>query len=631
MKSESSESINIFRKIETDFGLEVADKIDTLFGGIALPDQLQILTEADEDTVFDIFYRDTKEIIYVTDNFGKVKGIVTFGEFIKNYGQRKSWIEPDFRYIVIDDLCIDGIESIKEIFDKYKKIKKVPVLDREGRVCFEIRSKSYINGKNDMRKQLLPFAKLRHYGIPCVFVRVPGFLESYSYTAEEQYRIENKLSFTKMQADVDRYENDLKNIIGKKFSREYVKKLSQIPGIIKDGERYRHADGNSELVNVVGGKRVVIGVPEQYDRILHVYGSCGVFGYAVEDVQTIPSELQRFCNQDEQRIRVESYGTWGTSAFIDNLLFDIQEGIIDQNDIVLVYAFIYAWNRKQELETIGISCYDTTEEFHKFLKEGHTFYEIPGHMTAEGYTFIASFIYERMKETGIFKTKNNFGKIDARQQKDLVPKIDDYLNEVKRQLPMKKLFQTNTGAIVMNCNPFTLGHRYLVEKALEHVDNLLLFIVEEDKSFFPFADRIEMVRQGTKNLPNVYVVPSGNYILSSITFPEYFLKEQRPEVIVDVTDDAKIFGRYIAPALHITVRFAGTEPLDKVTEQYHGFLRRYLGDYGIEFHEIPRRQIGGEYISASTVRKLLKRKEYEQVKKYVPETTFEYLKNMKDI
>lgn len=52
------------------------------------------------------------------------------------------------------------------------------------------------------------------------------------------------------------------------------------------------------------------------------------------------------------------------------------------------------------------------------------------------------------------------------------------------------------GSIVMNCNPFTLGHRYLIEYASKYVDYLYIFVVEEDKSFFPFSDRIDLIKKG---------------------------------------------------------------------------------------------------------------------------------------
>ena len=54
-----------------------------------------------------------------------------------------------------------------------------------------------------------------------------------------------------------------------------------------------------------------------------------------------------------------------------------------------------------------------------------------------------------------------------------------------------------TGAVVMNCNPFTLGHRYLIEQAAKECDRLLVFVLSEDRSYFKTADRMAMVKAGT--------------------------------------------------------------------------------------------------------------------------------------
>ncbi len=77
----------------------------------------------------------------------------------------------------------------------------------------------------------------------------------------------------------------------------------------------------------------------------------------------------------------------------------------------------------------------------------------------------------------------------------------------------------------MNANPFTLGHRHLVEQAAAQCDALHLFVVREDASFFPFSARLEMVRAGVAHLPNVVVHEGSQYIISRATFPAYFLKE----------------------------------------------------------------------------------------------------------
>ena len=161
------------------------------------------------------------------------------------------------------------------------------------------------------------------------------------------------------------------------------------------------------------------------------------------------------------------------------------------------------------------------------------------------------------------------------------------------------------GAIVMNCNPFTLGHRRLIEYASSQCQVLHIFVVEENRSMFPSDVRYRLVCEGTSDLSNVRVHLSGPYILSSITFPTYFLKKGEDAAALQSELDIALFAEQIAPVLHITKRFAGEEPLDPVTAKYNAAMKRLLPQYGIEFCEIPRLQEGGMVISASRVRALL--------------------------
>ncbi len=178
----------------------------------------------------------------------------------------------------------------------------------------------------------------------------------------------------------------------------------------------------------------------------------------------------------------------------------------------------------------------------------------------------------------------------------------------------------------MNCNPFTLGHQYLAEYAAAQVARLYVFVVEEDKSEFPFADRIELVKQGLSHLPNAEVLPSGKFIISQTTFSGYFNKAQLQDVAVDSSQDVEIFGREIAPTLGITIRFAGSEPKDNVTRQYNETMRAILPRYGVEFREIPRKEFDSEPISASSVREALKVGDFDKIKNLVPAATLLYLR-----
>ncbi len=181
------------------------------------------------------------------------------------------------------------------------------------------------------------------------------------------------------------------------------------------------------------------------------------------------------------------------------------------------------------------------------------------------------------------------------------------------------------GAIVANCNPFTLGHRYLVEQAAAQVDTLHLFILSEDKSLFPAADRLELVRQGVADLPNVLVHPTGDYLISAATFPTYFIKDKERIPQIRCQLDLEIFARHFAPALGITRRFVGTEPLSPVTDAYNRQMMDFLPAHGVEVTLIPRKEQDGQPISASRVRALLETRDWPALARLVPPTTLAYL------
>ena len=188
-----------------------------------------------------------------------------------------------------------------------------------------------------------------------------------------------------------------------------------------------------------------------------------------------------------------------------------------------------------------------------------------------------------------------------------------------------KAQKTNIGAIVMNCNPFTLGHRYLIEVSSKKVDLLYVFVVEENKSYFPFEDRINLVKEGTRDIKNVVVLPSGRYMISAQTLPTYFMKEEHKNIVMDASRDLDMFV-YIANELNIKVRFVGEEPVDQVTRQYNESMKQYLNKYRIDVEEIARLKSDKQIISASIVRSLIKQSKWIEIKKYVPNSTYQYIK-----
>lgn len=203
----------------------------------------------------------------------------------------------------------------------------------------------------------------------------------------------------------------------------------------------------------------------------------------------------------------------------------------------------------------------------------------------------------------------------------------DGIREFIRQLS-GKTHSGKVGAAVMNCDPFTLGHQYLVETASKACDYLYIFVLSEDQGHFSASDRIEMVRRGTAHLNNVTVLPTGPYLISSATFPTYFLKDRDQADRIHCQLDVEIFARHFAPAFSITTRFVGTEPLSPLTEQYNEILKAQLPVRGIGVEEIPRLALESTPVSASAVRAALAADDWQAVQTLVPHTTFAYLKDI---
>ena len=182
------------------------------------------------------------------------------------------------------------------------------------------------------------------------------------------------------------------------------------------------------------------------------------------------------------------------------------------------------------------------------------------------------------------------------------------------------------GAAVMHCNPFTLGHRYLIETAARECDHLYVFVLSESGAMFSPEDRMAMVKAGTADLPNVTVLPTGPYLISSATFPTYFLKEKDQLPQIQCRLDITIFTRYFAPHFGITHRFVGTEPFSPSTKLYNGELKSLLPPAGVAVRELPRLEKGNGAVSASAVRRLLEEKKYAEAAALLPETTMQILK-----
>lgn len=185
----------------------------------------------------------------------------------------------------------------------------------------------------------------------------------------------------------------------------------------------------------------------------------------------------------------------------------------------------------------------------------------------------------------------------------------------------------SNGAVVMNCNPFTRGHRHLVEQSAGQVDNLYLFVVAEERSLFPFPVRMRLVREGVADIANVLVLGTSHYAISSATFPAYFLKQTDPIARIQMELDLNLFGSRIAPFFRITRRFAGSEPCCGLTHLYNVTMKRILPLYGITLTEIERLHSSNGVISASRARQALAADDFSTLEELLPVTTMAFLRS----
>ena len=207
------------------------------------------------------------------------------------------------------------------------------------------------------------------------------------------------------------------------------------------------------------------------------------------------------------------------------------------------------------------------------------------------------------------------------------PDFNDYLK-------MLETHQTtaNTSAIVMNANPFTRGHQHLVTYAAERSQHVYVFVLTEERSEFSTVDRMAMVKLGTHHLPNVTVLPTNDYMVSSATFPSYFLRDDAEMAVarIQASLDARLFKERVAPILKITDRYVGDEPYSQVTNIYNESMQAVFGDE-LDLHILPRLALDEDIISATKVRLAIKEKDDARLRTLLPETSYQYLQEHKII
>ncbi len=242
-------------------------------------------------------------------------------------------------------------------------------------------------------------------------------------------------------------------------------------------------------------------------------------------------------------------------------------------------------------------------------------------LNQRGHTHL--FLYTQPEHVDLFETLG-FKKIVESMNLSFMEIGGDINRALKELKHAHNLDKSPKGAVVINANPLTNGHMHLIREAKKKHDHLLVFVVSEDRSFFPFDARFKIIEESLREEKGITVLPTRDYLVSYATFPKYFLKHEKTIKKEHALIDVLVFKQYYMKLFNITDRYVGEEPYSPMTNTYNLTMKQYLNG---ELHIIKRKSIGDVPISASTVRMLLKQKPVDAVKKYVPEATLRFLKS----
>ena len=390
-------------------------------------------------------------------------------------------------------------------------------------------------------------------------------------------------------------------------------------------------DFENPCVSVQGGSRVTTSQPRSFNRRVLVFGTSTTFSIGSRDEDSITSIIQRELNKSYSDIKVENYGVQGMRLIlaINNLV----QTDIKENDIVVFFDYDEFNRAKNEyIFNIDLNKLDRGRDFFIDLTKHQC------HFSPSGNSILAKSIVNEIIPSMINRDVANY-----REPCDKMLQVLDnlkyclyrhtaqslescemksYLSLLEKHVPKEG---TKVGSVAVNCNPITLGHLHLLEYAAGDVDELFVFVIEEDKSFFKFEDRLKLVCEATNHLENVTVLRGGRFICTELTYPDYFEKDTK-EAKADASMEAWFFCEYIAKKLNIGKIFLGDEPNCMITKQYNDKMQELLPGYGIEVEIIDRISTGGQVISASKVRAYLKEQDFQSIKPIVPEATYRFLK-----
>lgn len=456
------------------------------------------------------------------------------------------------------------------------------------------------------------------------FLVINGIMKKSMYNVTNQEKERLKMTLEEVLQDTDFLRRFCDNdIISFNKLLQHKYDLGQFVKIISNGVSNVLIDKSEENYNIVNGRRFTTDVPSSVSSRIHIFGPCAVMGLCVADEMTICSILQKFINQDGLNTEVFNHGLAYGKDLLNDLLGIIDEPICKGDSIIWFSAFE---NKELSLFTNHDIPIIEVKDCVKGLTDW--FLDNPFHCNAKANTEIAKNIFSYIKQHS--NNISTYKRISIINSLGIELYHDPFaiLNSIELNNYIKYLeqFQCNDltkkkGAIVINANPCTLGHLYLVREALKQVDYLYVFLVEESKGSLPYLDREYMLKESLKYNRRVCVIRGGDIMTSEKVFPEYFNKSIEPSRI-SLALTHRVFGRVANSILGVTCRFFGTEPNDILTQSLNDAAYEILPEYGIIPIVINRLSIDNIHVSAKDVRRHFYNKEYAKLAKLVTLSTY---------
>lgn len=475
---------------------------------------------------------------------------------------------------------------------------------------YEMKKHNFSNPLKDIFDNIVP--KLLNNNVRVIFIGYPSI--------KDIFKLNKSFLFLFYQCIFFIRRKNKRLWLNTKCRKELRQEYIEIKNDNKKG--YIRSWHNGKNINFDDGFRRIYRDNELTENAknVYIYGYCVSANANLSDKETIGAFLQKELGANYNVL------SRSNDCSANNLI--MREQKYEQGDIVCINIS----RNDQRIQEVNAEFIDLIDIYIKEPKVWKHMLESSMHIDAFFTNKIAEIMSDRIKEIKIEHISNSgiyFGN-KKKKAPDLCMYNDNGLEEYVDLLKMDKQQSGIRGSIVMNCNPFTLGHKYLIEEALKQVDYLYVFVVSEDKSKFKFNDRFQMVKLGTEEYKNVFVFPTSTYMISATTVPGYFDKSNLGDISFSASYDLELFAS-ICKEIGVSIRFAGEEPNDKFTNSYNKIMEEKLPEYGIEFKTIKRKCISPNsniIISATTVRQLIEKGDWNSLTDFIPETTLIYLKNL---